>query len=135
MSGDVPSSWAMPFASGHYYNVHWKLGIDFTHLTISPSNYWDTNDGVVLRFNYSDHRELFQIRRWYLQQLQNPYIVPTSTLIDPSNCTNGQYYHDSDHKYLYVCVSGRNKKLIEEIDVIGVKCLNFCPVDNQTISN
>jgi hypothetical protein len=28
-SGDIKNSWAMPFASGYYYNVHWKWGIDF----------------------------------------------------------------------------------------------------------
>lgn len=24
MSMDIPHSWAMPFATGNYYNVHWK---------------------------------------------------------------------------------------------------------------
>ena len=56
MSSDIVSSWAMPFATGYYYNVHWKEGIDFTHMAIAPSRLWDANDGVVLRFNYSDHR-------------------------------------------------------------------------------
>jgi hypothetical protein len=58
-SMDIPHSWAMPFATGNYYNVHWKWGVDFTHLAIAPSRLWNVNDGVVLRFNYSDHRELY----------------------------------------------------------------------------
>ena len=54
----------MPFAINHYYNIHWKYGIDFTHLAIAPTREWTTSDGVVLRFNYTDVRELFQIGKW-----------------------------------------------------------------------
>lgn len=55
-SNDIPFSWALPFATNEYYNVHWKEGIDFTHLSIAPSRLWGPNDGVVLRFNYTDVR-------------------------------------------------------------------------------
>lgn len=65
MSMDIKKSWAMPFASGYHYNVHWKWGIDFTHMALAPSRLWTENDGVVLRFNYSDARELYQIGKWY----------------------------------------------------------------------
>lgn len=64
---DIKNSWAMPFATNNYYNVHWKWGIDFMHMAIAPSRLWETTDGVVLRFNYSDNRELFQIGKWYQQ--------------------------------------------------------------------
>lgn len=73
-SNDKKNSWAMPFATGFYYNVHWKWGIDFTHMALAPSRLWDANDGVVLRFNYSDHRELFQIGKWYQEKLQLPFV-------------------------------------------------------------
>ena len=56
MSMDIKNSWAMPFITNQYYNVHWKWGIDFMHMALTPSRLWDINDGVVLRFNYSDHR-------------------------------------------------------------------------------
>jgi hypothetical protein len=65
MSMDIPHSWAMPFATGNYYNIHWKWGVDFTHLSIAPSRLWSETDGVVLRFNYSDYRELYEIGKWY----------------------------------------------------------------------
>lgn len=48
-------------------------------------------------------------------------------MISPTNCSNGDYYHDSSKRYLFICVSGRNKKLREWIDVNGIRCLNFCP--------
>lgn len=40
-SHDIKKSWAMPFAVGKYYNIHWKWGIDFTHLAIAPSRLWN----------------------------------------------------------------------------------------------
>lgn len=43
MSLDIVGSWAMPYAVGHYYNIHWKWGIDFTHLSIAPSRLWESN--------------------------------------------------------------------------------------------
>jgi hypothetical protein len=55
-SKDIEKSWAMPFVVGSYYNVHWKLGIDFTHLAIAPSRLWTNTEGTVLRFNYTDTR-------------------------------------------------------------------------------
>ena len=42
-SKDIPFSWAMPFKTNQYYNVHWKWGIDFTHMSISPSRLWQPN--------------------------------------------------------------------------------------------
>lgn len=129
MSMDIPHSWAMPFVTGQYYNVHWKWGIDYTHLAIAPSRLWDVNDGVVLRFNYTDHRELYNIGKWYQQQLEFPYVVSSDVLIDPSSCQNGDYYHDINSSYLFVCVSGRNKTIREWIDVNGIRCLNACPQD------
>lgn len=83
---DIKHSWAMPFATGHYYNVHWKWGIDFEHIAIAPSRLWNDSDGVVLRFNYTDARELFQIGKWYQKQLQLPFIEGSSSLIDPTTC-------------------------------------------------
>lgn len=64
-SKDIKNSWAMPFTVNKYYNVHWKWGIDFTHMSIAPSRLWTPSEGVVLRFNYSDNREMFQIGKWY----------------------------------------------------------------------
>jgi hypothetical protein len=64
-SKDIPKSWAMPFATGQYYNVHWKWGLDYTHVAIFPSRLWTDQDGVVLRFNYTDQRELYMIGKWY----------------------------------------------------------------------
>ena len=93
-SKDIKNSWAMPFISGRYYNVHWKWGVDFEHLAIAPSRLWNTTDGVVLRFNYTDARELFEIAKWYSAQLQLPYITDMGSIPDPDTCENGDYFQD-----------------------------------------
>ena len=68
------NSWAMPFATNNIYNVHWKWGIDFEHLSIAPSQLWNENDTVILRFNYTDARELYKIGKWFKNELQTPLI-------------------------------------------------------------
>ena len=88
-SGDIKNSWAMPFLSGRYYNVHWKWGLDFDHMAIAPSRLWDENDGTVLRFNYTDARELFELAKWYQGQLQEKYITPLAAIPDPDTCNSG----------------------------------------------
>ena len=53
--------------------------------------------------------------------------MPSPTIINPASCQNADYYHDLVNKYLYVCISGRNKTIREWIDVNGIRCLNYCP--------
>ena len=55
-ANDIQDSWAMPFASGSFYNVHWRSGIDFNHLALAPKLLWEEDEGVVIRFNYTDNR-------------------------------------------------------------------------------
>ena len=122
----------MPFYSGQYYNVHWKWGLDFDHLALAPSRLWNDDDGIVLRFNYSAYRQLYEIGKWYQEKLQLPYIVPSDTIIDPTSCVNGDYFHDKNSSYLFVCVSGRNKTIREWTNIDSIKCMYNCPLDNTT---
>lgn len=69
------------------------------------------------------------IGKWYQEQIQLPYIEKSDSLIEPSTCLNGDYYHDISSSYLFVCISGRNKTIQEWVDVNGIRCLNACPKD------
>lgn len=93
-SKDIKKSWAFPFATGHYYNVHWKEGIDFTHVAVVGSRLWEEDEAAILRFNYTDERELFQVGRFFKESIQMPYIEQKWELVDPSVCENGDYYQD-----------------------------------------
>lgn len=59
-------------------------------------------------------------------------MIANTTVLDPTTCSNAEYYHDPDNKYLYVCVSGRNKTIREWIDINGIRCINFCPPAEPT---
>lgn len=53
---DYPWSWVFPYAVGRFYHVHFQQGIDFLRLTLGPNQYWGANEGIVVRFNYTDQR-------------------------------------------------------------------------------
>lgn len=55
-SKDIPLSWAFPYAVGQYYHTHFQFGIDFTHISLAPSQYWNPNESIVVKFNYTDQR-------------------------------------------------------------------------------
>ena len=49
-----PKSYAMPFVAGKIYNIWWLTGIDFTHLAIEFSQYYeDTDPAIIFKFNYT----------------------------------------------------------------------------------
>jgi hypothetical protein len=125
---DKAQAWASPFALGYTYNVWWNFGIDFTHMSVVPSVYFsDTEPGLLFRFNYTETRELFEITQMVSGTLQLPLIEPTLSLPDINTCNAGDYYHDNTNRYLYVCVSGRNKPINTYIDLNGIKCRYLCP--------
>jgi|NOAtaT_7_FD_contig_123_61660_length_2529_multi_10_in_0_out_2_4 hypothetical protein len=59
------------FVAGHKYNVkwnsapdEWRAGIDWRHMLIGSSEYWDvTEPAVIVEFSYIDFRELFEVWR------------------------------------------------------------------------
>lgn len=38
---DKPQSWAAPFVMNYVYDLWWLSGIDFTHLAVIPSQYFN----------------------------------------------------------------------------------------------
>ena len=39
-SNDVPGAFAQPYRMNQFYNIHWKDGIDFEHMSIAPTPYF-----------------------------------------------------------------------------------------------
>lgn len=64
-SDDVPKSFVSIFATGFTYNIHFKLGAsDPVSMGVFASPYFtETDKAVILRFNYSAHRETFDVMR------------------------------------------------------------------------
>jgi hypothetical protein len=62
----------VPFAGGYYYNVHWGRDLDWLNVGIQASEFFTADEpGVVLRFNYTSKRELFDLSRLAAGTIQN----------------------------------------------------------------
>ena len=134
---DTMYTWALPFVTGYSYNIHWQDGnLDFTHINLYPTNYWRVSDkGVVLRFNYSETREDFNVS---LLKFGGNVLLGSkkSDVLDPkiNNFMTGDYYHRIDNKYFSIGINGLANGTI---DVDPIKCLKTCPIisDDYTKEN
>jgi hypothetical protein len=73
------------------YNLWWLTGLDFTSLKMASSNYLlETDDAVLFRFNYTLHREAFDIGidRPHSPLNWSQLLYPTVNILDAANCTN-----------------------------------------------
>jgi len=62
---DGKGGMAAPYITGYMYNIHWGEGIDWDHALLVPSLYAEESDPpVILRFNYTEVRELFEIKKF-----------------------------------------------------------------------
>lgn len=61
---DYANAFAVVFATNYVYNVHFREGQDFSHIALESSPHWtDSDKPVIIRFNYSATRELFDVKR------------------------------------------------------------------------
>lgn len=125
---DKKKAWSAPFVLDQFYDVWWNQGIDWTSVAVAPSVYFsDQEKGMVLRFNYTETRELFEIAQIVSGTLKLPYINQQAAQLDTAVCAAGDYYHDPTNRYLYVCLSGRQKPVSTYINLNGIKCRYLCP--------
>lgn len=126
-SNDVKFSFASVFATGFTYNVHFKFGAsDPLSMGLFASPYFAPEDkAVVLRFNYSANRETFDIFRNIGGKFTLNY-TNISTIPDTNTCNQGDWYNDKTNKLFYICLSGKNKKKYEYVEVEGVICRETC---------
>lgn len=121
-------TWSFPFVSGYTYNVWWNSGIDWTSMAMTPSYYHNaTQDAFIIRFNYTTNRELFDIGHIIVGVLQLPLLSAQAQQLDYSTCNFGDYFHDPDNRYLFVCVSGKGKATYDLLNLNGITCRYLCP--------
>lgn len=47
-------SFALPYVTNRTYNIWWKSGIDFTHLSMQNSQlFTPTDSGILFKFKYT----------------------------------------------------------------------------------
>ena len=121
---DDDSSFAFAgiFPTNYVYNIHFGGGVDWLHLLLVPSLSYDIADkSLILRFNYTEQRELYEIKKFLANKdvanypartaLSNFYDAAT---LAPNNdattgCKFGEWMHDSTNKLLYVCINGKTR--------------------------
>jgi len=107
---DKDGSWSVPLLSGKSYAVWWDHSVDFRNLTISLPKYNDSTDsGIIVRFNYTENKEIIEIGRAVLGVLQMPLINSSSSALTAATCNFGDYYHDASNKYISVCLTDKNR--------------------------
>ena len=91
---DIPRAWAVPMIMGTEYLVHWgTTPMDWTSMTIRIETFDDPSLWVHVRFNFTDHREMFEVRRGTLPAGTNssavgfvdPTLLPSQAALTPTS--------------------------------------------------
>lgn len=105
---DIKDGFTTVLATGYTYNIHWNEGIDFSHALVIPSYLTELKDlTTILRFNYTENRELFDIYRMIGGELVEAYApaLDLTKFVDSNNvpnsnadsCSFGEYYDDKEN--------------------------------------
>ena len=121
------NSWAINFVPGYTYQMRMEHTYNFMHLSLASKYMLESDMAVILRFMYTESRELFEIKR-IVAGVSSALIVPQTDLLNVIACTAGDYYQNHSASYVDICVTARQKPPKATIDVTGVICRQFCPV-------
>lgn len=112
-------------------------------MLIQTSKYYDASDpNLVLRFNYSETRELFEIKKFESNKVISDYkqltdvsafMNPATFKLDAATCNYGDWLHDPNNKLFYVCINGKQREgIFEWIDANAIYCRDTCPLPGFT---
>jgi len=122
---DLGGYWAAPMLNGRIYAVWWDSATDFKNLTISMPAYYnkEADRAIILRFNYTEHKEVLEVTKVASGLLQAPLTASTVQL-NSSTCEFGDYFHDVTNKFIFVCV--RDKSRTDAFKIGTLNCQYFC---------
>ena len=125
LTGDWSSAFTLPFVTGQYYNVHWALGNQFTHMLVVPSNVWKPADkAIILRFNYTTKRETYDVQFYRLYKKRQMFNETTSASLSLNTLNLGSWKHDNISKYLFLGINGKTNG---SVILDTVTCRKYCP--------
>jgi len=130
---DQGGKWSVPLLASKLYAVWWDADVDFRNLTITRSQFYrdDNHDAIILRFNYTEKKEIIEVGDYVGGWLTPPFKTASGSMLSVTTCDFGRYYHDAVNKYIYVCVSDKATS-VDSIQVNPLNCVNFC---NDTTNN
>lgn len=118
------SHWAVPFVTGHNYQVRWAHGLDFTKMTLRTisSAQQETDLPIELMIKHFDVREAVWVDT-NLERVDNE----TLTTKDPLTLQTGDniVYNDTETREIHLLINGRNDT-INKITMTGVRCISNC---------
>lgn len=87
---DTINGFAGIVATGYVYNIHFNEGIDWDHFMLLPSYVSEPTDAkIALRFNYTETRELFEIKQWIGGKILKDYTEsPIDSIVDLTTDTS-----------------------------------------------
>lgn len=118
----------MPFVLGRRYSIWWgELDFENIAVDISPL-FTEEDDAIVFSFNYTAHRELFEVYQLVnLQKYGNEINPQFNGTLDVAECELGDNILNIDNKVLSVCVSARGKNQTETyLQIDAIKCRYIC---------
>lgn len=126
MVPDQPQAWAQPFRTGFYYQVKFAPNnLDINELLFRTTTVWPSTDkGVVWRFTFNqpnDGVEMFDI----VGGVSSPHTPALTSPPDPATCGFGDFYLDTAKKWIYVCISGKNR-VYNKITRMVIKPCSAC---------
>lgn len=120
--------YSLPFVTNRTYAIWWE-SIDFNNLAIDISPLFDDSDpGIIFKFNFTAHRELFDIYHLINLEKAGDSIMPLfNDTLNEADCQLGENIVNLDNQTFSVCVSSRGKNRTEQyLQIDAIKCRYVC---------
>lgn len=107
-------------------------------MVVVPAFYSQPDDeNIILRFNHTKARELFEVQQWvtktpqkFYNQFDRDTVVTNEiegTIQKTTGCTNGDFAADPINKYMYLCLNGKDRIENDAVMIDGIFCRDSCP--------
>lgn len=106
-SQSYTNSWALSFIPNNTYEIRMEYTNNFLRLFIASSRFMlESDPAVILRFVYTESRELYEIKR-IIAGVAGSLLVAQTDFLNATSCTAGDYYHNHSATYVDICVTAR----------------------------
>lgn len=141
---DVPKAWAVPMIMGTEFLVHWgTTPMDWTSMTLRIETFDDPSLSVLVRYNFTDHREMFQVKRGVMPAGLNPSaagfvdptLLPSGGALSPTGLPGVSSFDNTTAMEFKVMLTGTQvpKSRGGDLSVTAYRCFGtHCVLSNLT---
>ena len=141
---NVPKAWAVPMILGTEYLVHWgTTPMDWTYMTLRIDTFDDPSRWVMVRYNFTDHREMFHVNRGVIPSGTNtkavgyvdPTLLPISTTLAPTDLAGTSNFDNVTSMEFKVMITGKEvpRSNSGDLTVTAYRCFGtHCVISNTT---